>query len=140
MVYAVFVQSQWTVRPFGLVSGIKPENNYYLDNHKKDTTIEYWWIFEKIYIDYERQAYLWVQLNLDEVQKYFSRFPGIKEWGYLYVDADKGVDMVKFHINDYEELIYLIKVTHYGGFLSVRYMEVQIPVMNIYHDECIFKQ
>ena len=35
---------------------------------------------------------------------------------------------------------YLIKGTYYSGFLSVRFMEVQIPVMNIGHDEFIFKQ
>ena len=47
--------------------------------------------------------------------------------------------MVYFHINDCEGFIYLIKGTHYGGFLSVRFPEGQIPVMNIGHDECIFK-
>ena len=48
--------------------------------------------------------------------------------------------MVEFHINDFEYFIYLIKGTHYGGFLSVSFPEVQISVINIGHDECIFKQ
>ena len=48
--------------------------------------------------------------------------------------------MVEFQINDCEELIYMIKGTHYGGFLSFRFMEGHIPVINIGHDECIFKQ
>ena len=47
--------------------------------------------------------------------------------------------MVEFHIDDCEYFICLIKGTHYGGFLSVRFTEVQIPVENIGHDECIFK-
>ena len=29
--------------------------------------------------------------------------------------------MVEFHINDCEEFIYIIKGTHYSGFLSVRF-------------------
>ena len=77
---------------------------------------------------------------MDEAQKYFAKFPGIKEVGYSYADADKGVDMVELHINDFEDYIYLIKGTHYGGFLSVRFTGVQRPVINIVHDEFIFKQ
>ena len=48
--------------------------------------------------------------------------------------------MVEFHIDDFEDFIYLIKVTPYGGFLSARFLECQIPVINIVHDECIFKK
>ena len=77
-------------------------------------------------------------MSLDEAQKYFSKLPGLKESGYSYVDADKGVDMVELHIYDCEYYIYIIKGTYYGGFLSVRFMEGQIPVMNIGHDSCIF--
>ena len=69
-------------------------NKYYIDNHDKDTTIEYRWKFINRYIYYERWAYLWVHMNLDEAQKYFSKLPGLKEEGYSYVDAYKGVDMV----------------------------------------------
>ena len=47
---------------------------------------------------------------------------------------------MELHINDCEYFIYLIKGTHYGGFLSVRFTEVQIPVENIGHDECIFRK
>ena len=76
---------------------------------------------------------------MDEAQIYFAKFPGLKESGCSYVDAYKGVDMVEFHIDDYEDFIYLIKGTHYGGFLIVRFLEGQRPVMNIFHDECIFR-
>ena len=48
--------------------------------------------------------------------------------------------MVEFDINDCEDYIILIKGTNYGWFLSVRFPELQIPVMNIGHDECIFKK
>ena len=48
--------------------------------------------------------------------------------------------MLEFHIDDCEDFIYLNKGTHYCGFLIVRFPEVQIPVINIGHDECTFKQ
>ena len=48
--------------------------------------------------------------------------------------------MAAFHIDYCEEFMYLIKGAHYGGFLSVRFPEGQRPVINIGHDECIFKQ
>ena len=48
--------------------------------------------------------------------------------------------MVEFHIDDCEEFIYLIKGTYCGGLISVRFPEGQIPVMNIGHNEFIFKQ
>ena len=51
-------------------------------------------------------------MTLDEAQTYFSKFSGLKGAGYSYFDADKGVNMVEFHIDDCEEFIYLIKVTH----------------------------
>ena len=60
---------------------MKPEKNYYVENHEKYTTIDYRWKSVNIYIDYEIQAYQWVQLNSDETQKYFSEFPGLKEAG-----------------------------------------------------------
>ena len=60
---------------------MKPEKNYYIDNHDKDTTIEYRWKFVNRYIDYERISYQWVQLTLDEAQNYFVKFPGLKEAG-----------------------------------------------------------
>ena len=72
--------------------------------------------------------------------EYFSKFPGLKEAGYSYVDSDKGVDMVDFHTNDCEEFIYLIKGKNYGGFPSFRFPEGERPVMNIGHDERISKQ
>ena len=71
---------------------------------------------------------------------YVDNFPGLKESGYSYIYYIKEADMVEFHIDDCEYFIYLIKGTHYGGFLSVRFPEVQIPVMNICHDECVFKK
>ena len=92
------------------------------------------------YIDYERQVYRWVQLTLDEAHKEIAKFSGLHEAGYLYVDAEKGVDMVDFRIGNCEEFTYLIKGTHYGGFLSFRFLEDQRPVMNIGHDEYIFEQ
>ena len=140
MVYAVFFQAQWTFGSIGLVSSTKIEKRYYVDNHEKETTIEYRWKFVNRYIAFERQSYWWVQLTLDEAQTYFSKLLVLKEAGYSYVDADKGVDVLEFHINDCEYFIYLIKGTHYGEFLSVMFTEGQIPVMNIGHDECIFKQ
>ena len=60
MVYAVFDQERWTVGSIGLVSGIKPEKNYYVENHEKDTTIDYRCRIVNRHIDYERQAYQWV--------------------------------------------------------------------------------
>ena len=51
-------------------------------------------------------------------KKIFAKFPGLKESGCSYVDTEKGVDMVEFHINDCEVFIYLIKGTYYDGFLS----------------------
>ena len=75
-----------------------------------------------------------------EAQKYYSNSPGLKEAGYSYVDDGKVFDIMEFHINDCEDLIYLIKVTHHGGFLNVRFPEGQIPVINIGHDECIFNK
>ena len=48
--------------------------------------------------------------------------------------------MVEFHINDFEQFIYLIKGAHYGGLLSVRFTEGQRPVMNTVQDECTFNQ
>ena len=108
--------------------------NYYIYNNKKDTTIEYRWNCLNIYVDYERQSYLWVHLTLDEAQKYFADLPGIKEPGYSYVDTGKEVNMVEFHIDNCEYYIYIIKGTHYGGFLSFRFPEGQRPVMNIGHD------
>ena len=48
--------------------------------------------------------------------------------------------MVEFHIDYCEDFIYLIKGTHNGGFLSVMFTEGQITVINIGHDECIFKK
>ena len=140
MVYAVFVQAQWKVGSIGLVTGKKLGKNYYTDNHKKDTTIDYRWKFINRYIYYEIQAYLWVQLTLDESQTFFDKFSGLNEAGYLYVDADKGVDMVESHIDDCEEFIYLIKGTNYDEFPSFRFSEGHRSVMNIGHDECMFKQ
>ena len=54
----------------------------YVDNHKKFTTIYYNWKFVNRYIDYGSQAYRWVHLTLDEPQKYFAKFPGLKKSGY----------------------------------------------------------
>ena len=73
-------------------------------------------------------------------KKYFTKFPGLQEAEYLYVDSGKGVDMVEFHIYYCKQLIYLLIVTNYGEFINVRFPEGQIPAMNIGHDECIFKQ
>ena len=140
MVYAMFVRAQWTVESIVLVSGMKLEKNYYVENHENNTTIDYQCKFVHRYIDYERWDYRWVQLNYNKAQKYFSKFPGLKEVGYSYVDAAKVVDMVEFHIDDFEYFIYLIKGTLYDGFLSVNFPEGKIPVMNIGHDEFIFKQ
>ena len=70
----------------------------------------------------------------------FPNLPSLKESGYSYVDADKGVNVVEFHIDNCEEFIYLIKLTHYVGFLRFRFLEGQRPVINIGHDEFIFKQ
>ena len=67
-------------------------------------------------------------------------FPGLKKAGYSYVDAEKRVDMVEFHIEDCEEFIYIIKLAQYDGFLIFRFLEGQRPVINIGHDEFIFKQ
>ena len=100
---------------------MKPGKKYYVDNHEKETTIEYRWKFVNRYIAFERQSYWWVQLTLDEAQTYFAKLHVLKEAGYSYVDADKGVDIVEFHIDDCEKFIYLIKGTHYGGFLSVKF-------------------
>ena len=74
---------------------------------------------------------------MDEAQKHFSEFHGLKEVWYLYVDADKVVDMVEFRIDDCEEFIYLIKGTHDGGFISVRFLGVKRLVIIICHDECV---
>ena len=79
-------------------------------------------------------------MTLDEVQTYSTKLPGLKGAGYSYVYADKGVYMLELYINDCEEFIYLIKVTHYCGFLSVRFMEGQRLVINIGHDEFILKK
>ena len=79
MVYAMFVQSQWTVGSIGLVSGRKTEKNYYIGNHEKDAIIKYWWKILNIYIDYKRQAYQWVQLTFDQGKHYFSKLPCLKE-------------------------------------------------------------
>ena len=48
--------------------------------------------------------------------------------------------MVEFHINDCECFLYLMRGTHYGGFLSVKFTEGQRTEMNIGHDEGILKQ
>ena len=72
--------------------------------------------------------------------KFVFKLPGRKEAGYSYVDADKVFGMVELCINDCGEFIYIIKGTHCGGFLSFYFLEGQIPVMNIGHGECIFKQ
>ena len=42
--------------------------------------------------------------------------------------------MVEFHINDCECFLYLMRGTHYGGFLSVKFTEGQRTEMNIGHD------
>ena len=47
---------------------------------------------------------------------------------------------MRFYFDDCEEFVYLIKGTNYGGFLSFRVPEGQIPVINIGQDECIFKK
>ena len=54
-------------------------------------------------------------MTLDESKKYFAKFPGLKEVGYSYAVAEKGVNMVDFQINDCEYFIYLIRGTHYVG-------------------------
>ena len=48
--------------------------------------------------------------------------------------------MVFLNIDYCEECIHIIKGTNYGRFLSFRFLEGQIPVMNIGHNEFIFKQ
>ena len=63
-----------------------------------------------------------------------SKFLGLKEAEYSYVNSNKGFDMVEFHIDDCKEFIYLIKGTYYGGFLSIRFPEGKRPIMNIDHD------
>ena len=45
--------------------------------------------------------------------------------------------MVEFRIDDCEEFIYLIKGTHDGGFISVRFLGVKRLVIIICHDECV---
>ena len=69
----------------------------------------------------------------------FAKLPGLKESGYSYVDADKGVNMVEFHNNDCKDFIYLIQGTNYGGFLSIRFPEGKRPVMiNVYSSNTFF--
>jgi hypothetical protein len=71
---------------------------YYIDGHKKPTTIEYRKQFVARYLTYERRAHRWIQINLNESAALENKGLVPKNSGYRYT-SDKGDETVKYHVN-----------------------------------------
>ncbi len=116
------------------------KKGYYVDGHKKPSTIEYRKHFVSRYLTYERRAHRWIQIVAKESTEIENKGLVPRDSGYRYM-SENGEKMVEYHVDSCTEFQERMnEVTKFGGNLSVRMKKEEKPLIMFGHNEAIFKQ
>ena len=115
------------------------QKTYYIDGHERPENVKYQKEYIQRYLKNEHCCFRWIQMPIDKVEElerndvFFK-----KEIGYRYVkDA---CTFFEFHVDDHPKFQEKCKYLQFGGHLSVRKREDELPLILIGQDKSILKQ
>lgn len=76
-------------------------NNYYVDGHEKEATVQYRWKFVGRYLLDEVRMFRWIQMTIAEAKTYEEKGLVIEGSGYRYEDPNTGEPMVEYHVDTF---------------------------------------
>jgi hypothetical protein len=120
------------------------KKTFYVDGHERPDVVVHrnWYTTEYLSV-LEPRCFRWIQLSKRDAEKLKAdhNIETTDERGYHYTD-DNGVEMVEYHVDDYDFLHGLAKEMGYkfGGTLSVRMPDGVKPLILFGQDECVFSQ